>query len=305
MSGLIYERVRGTTPDILWAVRNNPETLFRLIFDGATGTWAPDPAQGWASGKQLRYASGAGRPDAEGVTFMRGGSDEGIFVATERDNGAGGISRASILKFDPTDAGAELIATNEWAVGSTLPAVGANLGLEAITWVPDTYLLRHGLRDETTGRRYNPLRYPNHGRGLFLVGVEASGFVYAFALDLTGSAFTRVATIDSGFPGIMELQFDVAKQAVWAICDNTCRGRSHLLEIDRSGDFAVTKRFERPVGMPDLNNEGFAITPWTECAHGQKPVFWTDDGQTDLHALRRGSIACGLEDFRDDDEDRQ
>lgn len=304
MSGLAFERGRGRTPDVLWAVRNNPETLFRLLWDAPSATWQPDTANGWSAGKQLRYPSGLGRPDSEGVTFTSAGSEAGVFVATERDNGVSGTSRAAILRFDPTATGTELVATNEWLVGATLPTVGANLGLEAITWVPDSYLVEEGLRDEATGRRYDPKQYPNHGRGLFLVGVEASGFVYAFALDLAGNSFTRVATIDSGFPAIVDLQYDRSAAAVWAVCDNMCQGRTALLEI-RAGEFRVTERFQRPAGMPDLNNEGFAVAPNSDCVRGQKPVFWTDDGQTDLHAIRSGTLPCGFggEDGDDDDRD--
>ena len=44
--------------------------------------------------------------------------------------------------------------------------------------------------------------------------------------------------------------------------------------------------------MPNLNNEGFTITPDSECVGGSKPVFWADDGNTDGHALRAGTIPC-------------
>ena len=44
--------------------------------------------------------------------------------------------------------------------------------------------------------------------------------------------------------------------------------------------------------MPNLNNEGFAIAPQAECVNGLKPVFYTDDDNTDGHALRTGAINC-------------
>jgi hypothetical protein len=37
--------------------------------------------------------------------------------------------------------GSELVATHEWNLAADLPVVGANLGLEAITWIPDTILV--------------------------------------------------------------------------------------------------------------------------------------------------------------------
>ena len=66
--------------------------------------------------------------------------------------------------------------------------MGANLGLEAITWVPDTYLVASGFIDESTGAAYDPSRYPGHGTGLFFVGVEANGIIYAYALDHVDAA---------------------------------------------------------------------------------------------------------------------
>jgi hypothetical protein len=51
--------------------------------------------------------------------------------------------------------------------------------------------------------------------------------------------------------------------------------------------------FDRPASLPDVNNEGITFAPEAECASGQKAFFWSDDSQTDGHALRRGSIPCG------------
>ena len=42
--------------------------------------------------------------------------------------------------------------------------------------------------DYDRGMPYDPSDYPGHGTGLFFVGLEATGGVYAFALDLNGSA---------------------------------------------------------------------------------------------------------------------
>jgi len=45
--------------------------------------------------------------------------------------------------------------------------------------------------------------------------------------------------------------------------------------------------------VPNINNEGIAVAPESECLAGKKPSFWTDDSNTDGHSLRRGTIACG------------
>jgi hypothetical protein len=170
--------------------------------------------------------------------------------------------------------------------------VGANLGLEGITWVPDTYLTSRGFVDESKSRVYNPADYPNHGTGLFFVGVEATGMVYAYALDQSGTTYTRIASIATGLAGVMDLHFDRDLNDLWAVCDDSCQGRSVVLRVDGAGKYTVARRFERPVGMANLNNEGFAITPVALCVANVRPVYWADDSETDGQAIRSGTLSC-------------
>jgi hypothetical protein len=44
--------------------------------------------------------------------------------------------------------------------------------------------------------------------------------------------------------------------------------------------------------MPNLNNEGFALTPLIECVADRRPAFWPDDSETGGHAIRRGALTC-------------
>ena len=186
-----------------------------------------------------------------------------------------------------------MTANAEWNLTADIPATGANLGLEAITWVPDTFLVAQGFVDTHLNKPYDPADYPNHGNGLFFVGVEATGAVHVYALDLTGTNFTRLATFTSGFPSVMDLQFDRDLQQLWAVCDNTCNGRHSILRVS-GGAFVVAATFERPTGMPNLNNEGFAIAPQGACADGVKPVWWADDGETGGISIRGGNVPCSL-----------
>ncbi|MEV6075113.1 lamin tail domain-containing protein [Streptomyces sp. NPDC052069] len=281
LSGLSFE-----SAGVLWAVQNGPSKLYRLVPNGTT--WRPDPAGGWASGKSLRYAGGSGEPDAEGVVV----TPDGMFVATERDNSKGSTSAPKILRFNASSTTSSLNATQEWNLTSDLPSLPANAGPEAISWVPDTFLTAHGFRDERTGAAYDPAGYPGHGSGLFFVGVEANGTVYAYALNQSGGGYTRIATITSGFSGVMDLEFEPATGHLWAVCDDTCQGRTSTLDIDAQGKFAVTHTYDRPAGMSDYNNEGFAIAPHTTCTGGRKPVIWSDDGNDGGHALRAGTLNC-------------
>ncbi|GLX93050.1 lamin tail domain-containing protein [Herbidospora sp. NBRC 101105] len=290
MSGLYYQPSGDAGPGSLWAVKNGPGTLYRLERKGAV--WTP------AETHPLKFPTGLGDPDAEGVTV----TPAGVFVSTERDNGVGGVSRPAVLRFDPAGGDGTLTATKEWVLTADLPAVGANAGLEAITWVPDSYLTAEGFVDERTGAAYRPGDYPDHGDGLFLVGVEGTGGVYAYALDQNGAAFTRVATIASGFPGVMELAYDPELRKLWVVCDDTCQGRAALFDVNASGKFAATVVYDRPSGMPNLNNEGFTPAARAECVGGRKPVFWTDDANTGGHALRTGTIDCTPLDLDADDD---
>ncbi|MET7417709.1 lamin tail domain-containing protein [Dactylosporangium sp. NPDC005555] len=277
MSGLAFQ---GSS--VLWAVKNGPGTLYRLTWDGTA--WTP------ATGTALHYADGTGDIDAEGVVWR----PDGVYVSTERDNSANGVSRPTIERYD----GVSGTANAEWNLTADLPAVAPNSGLEAITWVPDAYLTARGFTDQRTGAAYDPAAYPGHGDGLFLVGLEANGSVYAYALA-PGGAYTRIATFASGFPSVMDLEFEPETGHLWAVCDDTCNGRVATLGVT-AGAFAVDGLYERPAGMPNLNNEGFAIAPQAACVAGGKPVVWSDDSGTDGHALRGGTITCVDLDSDDD-----
>jgi len=290
LSGLVYEGSGAATPGVLWAARNGPGAVFRLIFNGTN--WVPDTANNWGSGKLLRYADGTGDPDAEGLTIIGSGSSAGIYVATERNNTANSVSRNTVLRFDPASSAATMTAVNEWNLTSDLPVTGPNLGLEAITWVPDSFLASKNFFDEAKNRAYNPADYANHGSGIFFVGLEATGAIYAYALDHNANTFTRIATISTGLVSVMDLYFDGDLGDFWAVCDDTCQGRSAVLRIDGTGKFTAARRFERPSSMPNVNNEGFTIAPVTTCSGGTRQAFWADDSNTDGHAIRSGTVTC-------------
>jgi len=289
LSGLDYEP--GLTTGTLWAVNNGTGVLSKLS-PSAAGAW--NGADGWGQGKQLRYPGGTGTPDAEGVTVADGGSAGGVYVATERDNDASGTSRPSILRFDVSGTGTELVATNEWNLAADLatdvPTIGANSGLEGITWIPDAVLTARGFVDESTSAAYDPADYPGHGSGVFFVALEATGDVYAYVLDLAGSTAHRVATIDT--PGAMELDYEPETQLLWAVCDEVCDGRTATLQIGASGHYEVTHRYARPADAANFANEGFAIAPQSACVDGAKPVYYADDAGTDGVSLRVGGIRC-------------
>jgi hypothetical protein len=290
LSGLTYDA------GVLWAVVNGPGTLFRLVQSG--GSWVPDTNADWSMGKALRYPDGSGNPDSEGVTLGASLTD-GIYVATERNNDASSTSRSALLRFDVSVSGASLTATHDFNVTALLPVVGANLGIEAVTWVPDSYLVAKGFFDQSAGHTYVPGEYADHGTGLFFVGLEGGGSIYVLALNHATGGAVLVATIVSGQTGVMGLEFDRETNYLWFTCDDTCNNASAILELDTApgsatlGRFFVRRVFDRPSSLPNTNNEGFAIVPEAECSAGFKSVFWSDDNDLDGFSLRRDSVPCG------------
>ncbi|MFD0631653.1 lamin tail domain-containing protein [Catenulispora yoronensis] len=284
LSGLYQEG------SVLWGAQNSG-SLWRLVPNGSGG-WTPDTANGWGAGKALHFPGGSGTPDDEGVTLTGSGSvSGGVFVSTERDANASGTSRLSVLRYDVTGSGTSLSATREWNLTSDLPAVDSNLGLEGITWVPDSALTAGGFKDVSTGAAYDPARYGAHTGGVFFVGVEATGMVYGYVL-LEAGGFTRVAAFSTGMPAVMELQFEPQTSRLWAVCDNTCSGQHRTLRIDATGVFGVTAVYNRPSGMSNYNNEGFSLAGADQCVGGTKPVYWSDDSNDGSHALRKGTVNC-------------
>lgn len=296
LSSLFYEPAQGSSPAVLWGALNGPSKIYRLLDNGSN--WVPDLENGWAAGKSLHYSTGLGSPDSEGITKAAFGTS-GLYVSTERDNEASSVSKLVVALYDQAGIDSTISAVKDWNLTADIPATGANLGLEGITWVPDAYLVSKGFIDESKNAAYDPALYPNHAGGIFFVGVEGSGIIYGYALDHVGGGFTRVATVLSGNVGVMDVAFDRDNGYLWAICDDSCQGRTNVLDVDTRlgsptrGKFYIRQGFERPSTMPNINNEGFAITSEATCVGGFKSVFYADDGNTSGHAIRRDSIPCG------------
>lgn len=282
-SGLdIQETADGA---VIWAVDNGEGRIWKL---DARADGSVAKADGWETGKRVRFAKdaadpAAAGPDTEGITVDGAGR---VYVASERDNNAKGVNQNVVLRVDPDAAAGDLIADREWDLTALLPAVGANLGMEAVQWVPDTALAGL-LFDDRAGRPYDPADHPGHGDGLFLVAVEDTGHVYAFALRDDGGA-TLISEIAPGLPGVMALDYDSVLGAIWAVCDDGCAGRSAQITLDGTATPAIA-HFARPAGMPDINNEGFVTAPASLAVDGRRPVWWFADGFT-VEALRVGSL---------------
>jgi hypothetical protein len=201
-----------------------------------------------------------------------------------------------VLSYDTSSPGASLTALREWNLTESLPSVSANQGLEALTFIPDAAVVAGGLVDDS-GDTYDPAAYPAHGDGLFAVGIEASSMIYFFALGTDGS-IARIATASTPLTGVMGLEYDRDVGYLWAYCDDTCGNRAAILLLGASvasdaGHFTVRAELMRPSSLPNANNEGIAIAPESECVDGRKSFYWVEDGTTNGHVLRVGTIPCG------------
>ncbi|GAA4121018.1 hypothetical protein GCM10022215_25510 [Nocardioides fonticola] len=277
LSGLTAE------PGVLWGVVNGTGSLLRMVPGATAGSWVVD------STTTLKYPDGTGRPDTEGISPT--GVAGRFLIATERNNDANTISRPSVLQISTSTLGGTLSATREWNLASSLPTVGANLGLEGVAWVPDSYLTAAGFVDASTGAAYDPSRYPNHGGGVAFVALEANGTVYGYVLQDDGTA-TKIATVASGSTTIADVVWDPETSSLWTVCDDTCNGVTTRQQVGAGGSFGIVAAYDRPAGMPNLNNEGFALAPQSTCVNGSKTVFWSDDSNTGGNALRTGTITC-------------
>ncbi|GGD74653.1 lamin tail domain-containing protein [Microbacterium murale] len=282
-SGLdVQETADGT---FLWAVDNGEGRIWKLK---ASADGSVSMVDGWADGKRVRFqkdadAPGAAGPDTEGITTDADGL---VYVASERDNSAKGVNENKILQVDPNGAGSDLVALTEWDLTARLPAVGANLGIEAVEWVPDAALTGK-LFDDEAQAAYDPAAYAGKNAGLFFVAVEDNGGVYAFALAADGSA-QLVSTIDPDLAGVMALDYDSVLGVLWAVCDDGCHGASAQVTLNGTAEPGIA-HFARAAGLPDINNEGFATAPASLASNGQRPVWWFADGFAS-EALRTGTL---------------
>ena len=292
LSGLAFD---PSDSGVLYAVKNKSH-VWRLLKSGTS--WVNDTANGWANGKDLRFAGGTGLPDTEGITV---GPDGALYVTTERDNAASGVPLDSILRFDPSASGTSLSATDQWLLTADLGFTNSsdsNLGFEGVAYVPDSFLVNAGFRTDA-GVLYSPANYPGKAvAGLFLGAVEKTGHLIAYALN-TDHSFVRVADISTGMVGVMDASFDSDLGRVWAHCDNTCGNTTALLTVDSSGAFVVDRHYATPAALPNYNLEGFAVAPASAAVGGQRQVLWADDGNRFGHSLWSGTIPVDLALSRD------
>ncbi|MCL2712726.1 MAG: hypothetical protein FWD37_05600, partial [Methanomassiliicoccaceae archaeon] len=244
---------------------------------------------GFENGKRPNFksVSSANGPDIEGITVD---ADGFVYFASERDNSNSSVNWNVILMVDPWAAGTNLTAIKEWDITNALPAVSANLGIEAIEWISNDDVAGK-LWDKNTNAPFDPTDYPDAiADGVFFVAMEYNGHVYAFVL-YDDETFVMIADIDSKLGGAMALDFDTYEQVLWVVADD---GFGNLAaKITFTGEPTVGLIHVNPPSGLDAsrNYEGFAIADASYTVNGQRPVYRIEDGPSS-RTLAIGSIAC-------------
>ncbi|WP_243387044.1 ExeM/NucH family extracellular endonuclease [Bifidobacterium primatium] len=354
LSGLAYQPGANGKPGTLWAADNdlNPTlgitgpkgagSINKFVYDAKSGSWKQDTNDGWGftkdgiakGGKQLHFKDGKGGVDSEGITLIGGDPNKGVFIGAERDNTDKNKPRPSILSYDVTakttdangDGAQDLTATHEWNLVGGLSQFGvqladgddANLGVEGVAFIPDSVLTARKFKvnvDPKNVHDYDPNGFGNSYGGLFLVALEKTNAIYAFALQATKDGHDNAfpvaqiplpeAAANAGYSGPRDLTWDAEHEQLLAQGDNTIgadekptKAMLATYEFGKDGTLQLTKLNEEPAAVAAGNTEGFAITPDAEAAKvaggkdgkTYKPVFWADDSVTDGHSLRMGYI---------------
>lgn len=272
----------------LWAVDNGTGKIWKLKLDENGNV---SKAQGYENGKKVIFGKYADNPDAkspdsEGITLDNNGY---VYIASERDNNQKGTNFNSILMVAPESSDSILVPIKEWDLTALLPQVAANSGIETVEWISNNNL-RESLFDINTNKIYDPASYADQSinDGLFFVGLEDNGHIYAFMLSKDNSA-KLISEIDTKVGGVMGLDFDEETKLLWAESDDGFKGV--LTTIEFNGTSSPTLTHYNPPKDMDLtfNNEGYAIAPSTYGPSGYKPVYWFMDGVAQ-EALRMGLI---------------
>jgi hypothetical protein len=256
----------------LWAVDNGTGTFWKLV---AHADGSVEFADGWENGKRARFqkdaddASAKG-PDSEGITVDGDGL---VYLAIERENSDKGTNYNVIMQLDPETSQSDVVASKEWDVTQLLPQVSANMGIEAIEWIPNS-ALNGKFYDANTGALFDSSTYEGIADGVFFVALEDNGHVYGFVLGNDGSA-QLVADIDSGLGGAMGLNYLADEGTLYVESDDGYAGQVAAITFAGTSDPEITV-YARPAGVANVNNEGFAISE--ECVAGTRAAWFFQDG---------------------------
>ena len=223
--------------------------------------------------------------DSEGITVDNRGR---VYLAAERDNNNKNVNYNTIIQVeDPYKNEKVLVADRQWDITGLLPDVGANLGIETVEWV-DFKNLNGLLYDQKNNQPLDYNTYKDlYAGGIFFVGLEANGHIYALGLKEDGKA-ELIADIPSGLGGVMGLNYDVENNVLWALSDDGYNNIHTVIQFNGT-DQPTIKHIKAPAQMDKkLNNEGIVIDSNID-ENGNRSVYYFMDG-VNTSAFRRASI---------------
>ena len=236
-----------------------------------------------ANGKEVSFTNGRGDLDSEGISLADDGK---MYLAVERDNDNKNTNYNLIVEVEnPLNQGSKVNASRQWDITKQLPDVGANLGIETIEWVSFEDV-DGKLWDDSKNAPFNSNDYPNSAsEGIFFVGLEENGNIYAFILNKDGTS-SLVNTLDRGISDVMGLNYDKDQKLLWAETDNGYNNMLSVIKLNGEKDPQIV-HVDPPKDMPtNLNNEGFVIIPSDT---DYLDAYWFKDGEN-IEALRNAKV---------------
>jgi len=177
--------------------------------------------------------------DIEGLTFADTVDDGTLYFLDEYESGYCRIYSVN----NPT--------TNYWHLAHDGGWVSSSDGGEALGFLPGPYCTNLSYR-QGAGSQYQS------GGGLFLVGIQQTGYINVYDLDLDSpNTWTFVGTFQPIYPqtDLSALHFDRAAGKLYAVSDNgDGDGKFYELSLDLT---SVIQEWAFPYGSHD--EEGFAV----------------------------------------------
>ncbi|MDZ4774177.1 MAG: hypothetical protein SGI72_13690 [Planctomycetota bacterium] len=260
----------------LWVCRNGGSggsKIWKLVPNGSHSFQV-----GTVAGQRAEWSNFG---DCEALALGTFAEPNTLFTVEEASN--------SIQEWDLSSATA--ILRRSWNLTAHVPTYAHGLGLEALTFVPDTALAASHFVDANGLARTSTM-----GMGsLAFVGHQNGGRVFVFDLNRVNGAFQFVGQYATGDPEVAELTFDPSLSVLYAWHGD---GRNDLEVLRLGSEPAGAIRALRHVLTYDYpgnaNDEGFAIQWSPGSCTGQRGAFViTDDaGSNSVRWFRQ--FPCGF-----------
>ena len=277
LSGAAWNPVSRT----LWVASNGgPARIWTIDLSDPEQPFIPEevgiPAQ-WGYLNDFR--------DLEALTFVDFEERSTLYTLAENDN--------SITRWDMSTH-AIAAAEQVWDLWELLPPPSGYWGSEALTFVPDAYLVAQGFTDSA-----GELAQSAGGLGgLMLVGHQSGGRVFALDLDVVSGDAALVGEYSTTQDEVAGLEFDRSTGLlyIWHGGAPLSLEAARLSSSpDGDGRRLDAVRVHVGPGVPaggSSNIEGFAITGSGDCVAGSRSAFLTTDDGGAWSLLRYAEFPC-------------